>query len=336
MKKILIVGGGIAGCSAAKAISDTGLSVSIIEKGNKVGGKVRSYGCKASDSCNNCGLCAVGTLFKDVESNNAVSVTTNAELVDLTGEPGSFKALIKTSTGSREEEFSALIVTTGFENAEDAYGAAYQDSDNSSISTGDGLERLLRDRKSGELFTTPPQKVGFILCYGSRSLRERAPYCSQVCCAYATRAAKVVKHDYPEAEVSVFYMDLQAVNPGDYAAELTSKGIELKRCRPAGVSIEQATPVVSYEDETGTHKKSLDHLFLCGGIHPNISENKALADITGLRVRPDGFLDIVKPSEGTGIWVAGCAKRPMNIANTLKDAGMVAAEVIKVFASEER
>ena len=339
MKKILIVGGGIAGCSIAKKISEAGFSARIVEKENAIGGKVRTYGCKASDSCNNCGLCAVGTLFNDVESNNSVRIDAGAELVDLSGELGSFKALIRTSSGNEEESFSAVVVTTGFEDAKDAFGAGYEtndeDEDNIHLYTGDGLERLLRNRKTGELFSKAPQNVGFVLCYGSRSLKERAPYCSQVCCGYATRAAKVVKHDYPEAEVSVFYMDLQAVKPGDYSAELTGDGIDLIRCRPAEISFAGSAPVVSYEDGEGTKKKTFDKLFLCGGIHPNVAGNTALADITGLRIKPDGFFDVVNPSASTGVWLAGCAKRPMSIANTLSDANKVAAEVIDVFASEE-
>ena len=76
-------------------------------------------------------------------------------------------------------------------------------------------------------------------------------------------------------------------------------------------------------------------MFLCGGIHPDVASNTALANITGLCVRPDGFLDVVKPSANTGIWVAGCAKRPMSIANTISDAERVAAEIIDAFATEE-
>lgn len=339
MKKILIVGGGIAGCSIAKKISDAGFSVMLIEKEDSIGGKVRSYGCKASDSCNNCGLCAVGTLFKDIESNDSVSIVTGAELVDLQGAPGSFRALIKTSAGRKEEDFDAIVVTTGFEDAKDAYGAGYAanspDDSNTHVYTGDDLERLLQKRKTGKLFSGTPENVGFVLCYGSRSLKERAPYCSQVCCGYATRTAKVVKADYPETEVSIFYMDLQAVNPGDYSAELTNEGIELIRCRPSDISFSGLLPEVSYEDDKGTKKKAFDKLFLCGGIHPDVPRNTALADITGLRIKPDGFFDIVKPSAGTGIWVAGCATRPMSIANTLSDANRVAAEIVDVFATEE-
>ena len=339
MKEILVVGGGIAGCTIAKELSNAGFTVRIVEKAVELGGKVRSYGCKASDSCNNCGLCAVGTLFNDIKSRDSVSISFGAELVDLSGELGAFKALIRTAEGNKEEAFSAVIVTTGFEDAEDAYGAGYafnkSSIDNERVYTGDGLERLLRERKSGAVFLDAPRNVGFILCYGSRSLKERAPYCSQVCCGYATRAAKVIKHDYPDTEVSVFYMDLQAVKPGDYSAELTNEGIELIRCRPADISFAESLPVVSYEDGEGAKKKAFDKLFLCGGIHPDVPRNTALADITGLRIKPDGFFDVVGSSAGTGVWVAGCAKRPMSIASTLNDATGVAAEIIDVFASEE-
>ena len=52
-----------------------------------------------------------------------------------------------------------------------------------------------------------PRRIAFIQCVGSRD-REH-PYCSQVCCAYTLRLARLLKHRWPEAEVTTFYMDLQ-------------------------------------------------------------------------------------------------------------------------------
>ncbi len=329
MKNVLIIGGGLAGCTVAHELSAAGLDSCIVEKNSFLGGKVRSYGCKADAKCNNCGLCAVGDLWQRVESNKKVNKLCNADIIDMCEEKGKFKALIQTDNGIIEESFSELVVATGFESSEKTSGSGYDSFDFSRVYTGNALEMLMMDRKADSLLPETPQSVAFIMCYGSRNVKERASYCSQVCCAYSTRAAKVIKHYYPDAEVVMFYMDLQAVNPGNYARELEEAGIKLERCRPVDISFEGDIPVVAFEDDGGKKKRSFDYLFLSTGIHPDVMSNTAIADITGLKVRSDGFLTYVEQPENTGVYLAGCAVAPMNTYDTIASARNTAAMLIK-------
>lgn len=328
MKKVLIIGGGLAGCTVAKELSAEGMSSCIVEKGTSLGGKVRGYGCKSDEKCNNCGLCAVGDLWQHVEDDPKVEKICNAKVIDISEDNGKFIVLIETDNGSIEESFTEIVVATGFEEPSDTTGAGYDSAAFPRVFTGNALEKLMKDRKSDSLLPEAPKSVAFIMCYGSRDLKERASYCSQVCCAYSTRAAKVIKNYYPDTEVVMFYMDLQAVNPGNYARELTDRGIVLERCRPVDLTFDGDIPVVSYEDAGGKKKRSFDYLFLNTGIHPNISCNTALADITGLKVKTDGFLTYVKPPVKTGVYLAGCAISPMNIHDTMANARNAAVMLI--------
>lgn len=320
MKNVLIIGGGLAGCTVAKELSLAGLSSCIVEKSADIGGKVRGYGCKSDAKCNICGLCTVGTLWQDVEGDPMVKKLCNASVIDVSEADGTYSALIQTDKGKIEESFSEVVVATGFEDPTKTTGAGYDNSAFPRVSTGNALEKLMKERGTEGLFPEAPKSVAFIMCYGSRNLKERASYCSQVCCAYSTRAAKVIKHYYPDTEVVMFYMDLQAVNPGNYAKELEDRGIKLERCRPVDISFDGDIPVVSYEDTNGKTKRSFDYLFLNTGIHPDIAKNTALADITGLKVKSDGFLTYVKPPVNSGVYVTGCAGSPMNILGTIANA----------------
>lgn len=334
MKNVLIIGGGLAGCTVAKELSSAGVYSCIVEKNTVIGGKVRGYGCKSDTKCNHCGLCATGSLWQDVEGDPKVKKFYNASVIDISRADGTFNALIRTDTGKIEERFTDIVVATGFEEASKGVGAGYDTTAFPRVFTGNTLEVLMKERGSDTIFPEAPKSVAFILCYGSRNLKERAAYCSQVCCAYSTRAAKVIKNDYPDAEVVVFYMDLQAVNPGNYARELTDRGIRLQRCRPAGISFDGGFPVVEYEDAGEKKKKRFDYLFLGTGIHPDIIMNTALADITGLKLNRDGFLTYVKPLAETSIYLAGCAVSPMNIADTMASAKNTAAMLINNAAKE--
>lgn len=324
----MIIGGGLAGCTVAKELSAAGIESCIVETGASIGGKVRGYGCKSDTKCNNCGLCAVGTLWRDVEGDMRVKKLCNARVIDISDAGGVFCVLIQSDGGKIEERFTDIVVATGFEYPAETAGAGYDASEFPRVFTGHALEKLMKDRGADSIFPEAPKSVAFLMCYGSRNLKERAPYCSRVCCAYSTRAAKVIKHYYPDAEVIAFYMDLQAVNPGNYAAELEGRGIRLERCRPADISFDGGRPVIAYEDAEGRKTKSFDYLFLNTGIHPDIPGNTALADITGLRVRSDGFLAYVKPPEKTGVYLAGCAASPMTIVETMASARNAAVALI--------
>ena len=328
MKNVLIIGGGLSGCTIARELSLAGISSVIVEKGESIGGKVRSYGCKADEKCNNCGLCAVHTLWQDVENDPKIQKLLGSSLVDLSGSAGNLHAVIRTKEGFFDDSFSDVIVATGFEDSACTGAAGYEKDSYNRVYTGAELEKLMKDRGSDTLFSEAPKSVAFIFCYGSRTLKERAAYCSQVCCAYSTRAAKVIKHYYPDTEVVLFYMDLQAVNPGNYAKELTDRGIVLERCRPVDLTFDGDYPVVSYEDADGKKKRQFDYLFLNTGIHPDVPNNTAIADITGLKVKSDGFLTYVAPPSVSGIYLAGTAEKPMNIVGTMANARNTAMSLI--------
>ncbi|HWQ79971.1 MAG TPA: FAD-dependent monooxygenase [Anaerovoracaceae bacterium] len=334
MKNVLIIGGGLAGCTVAKELSAAGIGSCIVEKSMDIGGKVRGYGCKSDAKCNICGLCAVGTLWQDVEGDPKVKKFCNSSVIDISEADGIFNALIQTNMGKIKGNFTDVVVATGFEDSSRAAGAGYDTPAFPRVYTGNALEKLMKERGADSIFQETPQSVAFIMCYGSRSLKERASYCSQVCCAYSTRAAKVIKHYYPDTEVVIFYMDLQAVNPGNYAKELTGRGIKLERCRPVDISFEGDIPVVAYEDADGKRKRSFDYLFLNTGIHPDPAKNTALADITGLKVKSDGFLTYVMPPVKTGVYLAGCAVSPMSIADTMASARNAAVMLINNAAEE--
>ena len=53
-----------------------------------------------------------------------------------------------------------------------------------------------------------PQTVAFVQCAGSRD-ENHLPYCSAVCCAASIKQATYIRALYPQAEITIFYIDVR-------------------------------------------------------------------------------------------------------------------------------
>lgn len=94
-KKVLIIGGGIAGMTAAYELSRLGAFPLIMEKGDFLGGHAIQFACKAGEKCQKCSACLVEERLKEVSENPDIAILLKSELKDLVGENGKFKAGIK-------------------------------------------------------------------------------------------------------------------------------------------------------------------------------------------------------------------------------------------------
>lgn len=328
---VLIVGGGLSGCMAALEIANGGHKAIIVEKSAEIGGKVRHYGCKATSACNNCGLCLPGDLWESVENHSNIDILTCSELVDLTGGAGKFTAVVKKrGTGAKEllSNISRVIVSIGFERASASSSAHLEFSGSPNIISGYRLESYISGRGRNGLLPDAPASVAFIQCFGSRDVQEAALYCSRVCCGYATRSARVLKHYYPGINITFFYMDLQHVEGDRYYETLAGEGFEFIRSRPVKIRAGKPAEVV-YEDPGtgGLVERKFDLVVLSEGIHP-ASDTERIAEICMLGVNGDGFLKHVRNGSETGIYAAGCAAGPARIDEVYNESLAVAGQVL--------
>lgn len=330
MIHILIIGGGLAGCTAALELADNGIKVTLVEKSSDIGGKVRKYGCKASVRCNNCGLCIVTDLWDKVSCNKRIKVCTSTQLIDLTGNKGNYKAVMSGRNGFETvDNINYIIVSIGFNNFSSKSYGNIEIEGNENIISGIQMEKLLAYRDKTGILPDKPENIAFIQCFGSRDIHEKAVYCSRVCCAYSTRTARVLKQYYPEVKITFFYMDLQKVEQGDYFNGLVREGIEFVRCRPVklkggkkcGVLFEQ--PGID-----GITERSFNYIVLSEGVHPP-EDSERLAEICMFGINEYGFLKYVSDPEKSGIYVTGCASGPKSIEETHSDAVTVAGRIIQ-------
>ena len=79
-KTVLIIGGGIAGLSAARDLSRLDVRVELVEKADFLGGHAIQYACKATDTCLQCGACKVEATLKEVVSSDNIHVHLASEV----------------------------------------------------------------------------------------------------------------------------------------------------------------------------------------------------------------------------------------------------------------
>lgn len=328
MSHVLVIGGGLSGCTVANELASGGVKVTIVERTARIGGKVRSYGCKSTVKCNNCGLCLCGGLWEKVEKNPFIEIINNSKLTDVTGKAGDFSVILKTPDGARYiNGITSIVAATGFEESS-AIGGHLQIEGKQGIVRGLELEEIFRGRSKDALFENAPESVAFIQCVGSRDKKEGSMYCSRVCCSYSTRAAKVIREYYPECHISFFYMELQPVSGGDYFLQLQDMEIEFVKCRP--LKITAGEPVkVEFEDfeSGGPATREFDVVVLSEGIHPP-KDADLTAELCRLGQDKNGFLNDGGNGRNSGVFVSGCAKKPGKIEETYSDSLAVAKEIL--------
>lgn len=180
-----------------------------------------------------------------------------------------------------------------------------------------------------------PKKIAWIQCVGSRDQHIDKPYCSGVCCMYATKEAIMTQEHVDDIEQTIFIMDMRAVGKGFeqyYERAKDEWGIRFIRSRPGEIMEDPKTNnlLIRYEDEDGSEKtEEFDMAILSVGLETAESQKK-LADDIGLTLTEDGFAqtEYINPlnTSRDGIYVAGAFSGPKDIPETVAGAIGAAAK----------
>jgi len=155
-RDVLIIGGGISGMEAAIELSDLGHKVTLVEREEVIGGRLRQL-----HSLYPVDLTPDALLMEKIEAikkRSNIEVMTNAELLKVEGHLGNFRAQIKTNHSQITRNFGAIVVATGSDTqfAKEKYGLDLSGN----IITQLQFERML---KSQEEWPKVPQKISFML-----------------------------------------------------------------------------------------------------------------------------------------------------------------------------
>ncbi len=175
-----------------------------------------------------------------------------------------------------------------------------------------------------------PKKIAFVQCAGSRD-ENHLNYCSYICCMASLKQATYVREQYPDAQVTIFYIDLRT--PERYqkfrSRVLEDEGIRTVKGKVAAAAQGEGGKVIlTVEDAVAATKSNeeFDLVVLATGMQPTLSGEQLPIDVT---VDEDGF---VVGGEDKGIFAAGCAKKPLDVMKSAQSgtgAAMKAIETVR-------
>jgi len=247
----------------------------------------------------------------------------------------------------------SVIVATGFEVFEPTemrkeYGYGKYEN----VITAMQFERLLSSfgPTEGKVLRLSdgkkPKSIAWIQCVGSRSEQLGFPYCSRVCCMYATKEASIVKEANPDIDISIYYMDIRAYGKDfqQYYNHAKEMGVNYIRGRPSSVYENKDKSLTIRYKNTLTGKieeDTVDLLVLSTAIMPSVA-NKKLGKVLGIEVDENGFFKqqslLNNPVQSTkeGVYLAGCIQGPKDIPDSVSMASGAAAQAITSIKDRER
>lgn len=193
--------------------------------------------------------------------------------------------------------------------------------------------RILRPSDGKEI-----ESVAFVQCAGSRD-DNHLKHCSSVCCMASLKQARYVRAQYPDAHIYVYYIDLRSPGKHElFLAESQKDGkLHLIKGKVAKVTGDAASGDLIVEAEDVLNecriRQRVSLVVLAAGMVPALGKDPA--SLSGVLSRdPHGFLSGTQPLPGH--FAAGCARRPMDVASSVRDATSAALKALQTCVSSHR
>jgi quinone-modifying oxidoreductase subunit QmoB len=260
-KRILVMGGGIAGLTAAKEAAATGYEVTLVEKADILGGKAinwrQSFPTKAPWADMETPI--VNDLIQAVQDADNVTVKTGTEVARIYGAPGDYSVSFKEGGTKNEwdapakvavdeqdaidkgemedpnaglkhymddnpdaEKFGAVVLATGWIPA-DVSEYEHLGVASQNVVTNAEFETMAGKGKIVRPSDGKPvESVAFIQSPGGAEHDKDFPYCNSVTSLVALKQAKYVREDNPDGKAYILYQHMRT--PGNM--ELFYKSVQ--------------------------------------------------------------------------------------------------------------
>ncbi len=186
-----------------------------------------------------------------------------------------------------------------------------------------------------------PKKIAWLQCVGSRDLHNANPWCSSVCCMYATKQAIIAKEHDGNIEPSIFYMDIRAFGKDfdKYVNRAKEQyGVRYQRAMISAVREVPGTGdlLLRYAQQDGTLvDETFDMVVLSIGFQPH-TDAVDLSRTFGIELNEHRFpnTDTFRPVETTrpGIYATGIYQGPKDIPETVMQGSAVAGKAMALLS----
>jgi heterodisulfide reductase subunit A-like polyferredoxin len=334
----LVIGGGLAGMTAALAIADQGFEVHLAEKEPHLGGMLRNVHSTLEGADVQLHL---KRLMARVQSHQKIHVYLNATPAVIGGHVGNFRSVLNIAGHEKPVSHGVLIVAVG---GRERSTELYLHGKNSHVTTQTKLDAALADGGlPPELAGKPDPTVVMIQCVESRN--DQHTYCSRICCSEAVKNALEIKRRLPRARVAILGRDIRT-----YGFRETY----FQKAREAGVLFvrypDKCDPLVTEEGgrlKVTVHDISInrdlvlrpDLLALSTGLAP-AADNPALSGLLRSALTADGFFLEAHPKlrpvdlANEGEFLCGLAHSPRFIDETISQAQAAAGRAATILSKD--
>ena len=367
-KRILVVGGGVSGLTAAIESAETGYQVVVVEKARELGGWAAKLWKRVpfSEPYAEPQASGIAELIARVVAHPHISVHLGSTLAETSGAPGKFAVKIAQESGAVTEEIvGAIIQASGFSTYDIAklpeLGGGLP-----GVVDQAGLEALAIAANGGTLKRADGQvvqSVVFVQCAGQRDeTGTHLAYCSGHCCATSVKQAMYFKDANPRIDTAIIYTDLRMPGMGeDFYRSAQQKGVTFTKGKVSKVTTEGSGCAVNFRDLILDEDTSVgaDLVVLATGQVPNSGVNIDIPEEQQPEVKPISILnltyrqgkDLPQLKHGmadshficfpyetrrTGIYAAGPVRRPMDMQQAIDDATGAALKAIQAVENAEQ
>ncbi len=189
-----------------------------------------------------------------------------------------------------------------------------------------------------------PEKVAFIHCVGSRDKSVGNEYCSRVCCMYLAKQAHLIKDKLPDAEITVFYMDVRAFGKGfeEFYDRVRREGVRYVRGNPSEIYKQGRRPHPGREGRGHPDRHPPGVRGRPGGAGRRAGaapgHTGRSSTCSSSRSPSDGFFLEAHPklrpvdTASDGVFLAGCCQGPKDIPDTVAQAKGAASSALILMA----
>jgi len=331
-KKVVIIGGGIAGMEASITLAELGYHATLLEKSHSTGGHVQDW----YQLFPNRRPAKEVLTFSELRMEGKVKTINDADIIEIEKNINDFRILLR---NGKLVVADAIVVATGFDlfdaHRKEEYGYGIYEN---VITSADLEKRFSEGKKILTHDGAAPKRIGIIHCVGSRDEKSGNNYCSKVCCVTGVKQAIEIREMLPETEVFCFYMDLRMF--GRHFEELYKEsqekwGVSFIRGRLSEANENTDGSILLKVEDTLAGKPlkmKVDLLVLLAGFVPS-GGTKAIGKMLGLPFGDDGFITPKDEHTSTnltdiqGVFVTGSCTGPKSIQDSIADARAAATQV---------
>ena len=342
--KLLVIGGGLSGMTAALEAAKAGCQVELVEKTDRLGGYLLELHklLPGSPPFENPRVNDIDELVSQVVNHDGISVHKSTHVTSISGQPGEFSVRLGQKGKKIKFESGAVILATGSRPYDDSklthLGIQYEN-----VISSNEFEQMAKEKNIQRKDGRPTLNIAFIQCAGSRD-ENHLPYCSSTCCMDSLKHAAYIREQNPEAKAYILYRDIRT--PGlyenFYKKQQNDPGIFMTKGDVTSVK-ENADGSITVDLENTLFGEpislEMDLVVLALGQEPSTLNGESALNLQ-YRQGPDlpelkyGYPDshfICFPYETrrTGIYAAGSVRQPLDMNDCIIDAGGAALKAIQ-------